>query len=585
MNSYKEGSPGCRTFVDVLSRAAGNHPERLALTFLHDRDGEETTFTYQALHERASRIAERLRSRAQPGDRALLVYPASVEFLAAFFGCLYAGVVAVPISPPRPNRPLPARLVSVLNDAQPHVVLTTAALHQSLEDSLKQTPHLTILPWIATDAIAETEAGFCREAAPSDVAFLQYTSGSSAAPKGVVVTHDNLVLNSRIIQKRFSNHEGSRVVSWLPLYHDMGLIGGTLQPLFIGGQGILMSPFAFLQRPVRWLQAISRKQGTTSGAPNFAYDFCARQVRPEQLTDIDLSSWTLAFTGAEPIRAETIDLFTRTFAPYGFRREVFYPCYGLAEATLYVTGGLLNAGPVVESFDTEALARGEAVASKAADARSLVGCGQCPEEQLVRIVDPDTRQVCPPDGVGEIWVSGPCVAQGYWNRPLETEQAFDHWLGDEGPFLRTGDLGFIRNGELFVAGRLKDLIIVRGRNLHPQDLEWSAQCSHAALRPDAGAAFTIDDGGDERLVIVQELERAHRKAAPAEIIAAIRHALAEQHDVQVHEVVLVSPFAVPKTSSGKIQRRACRESFLNGELDVIEAWSRDRQRAVAASLS
>jgi acyl-CoA synthetase (AMP-forming)/AMP-acid ligase II/acyl carrier protein len=370
----------------------------------------------------------------------------------------------------------------------------------------------------------------------------------------------------------------------------MGLIGGVLQPLYGGFPVTLMSPADFLQKPVRWLQAISRYKATTSGGPNFAYDLCVEKIKPEQLSCLDLSSWEVAFNGAEPVRSSTLERFAATFEPCGFRREAFYPCYGMAETTLIVSGGLKTRPPVVRQFDGAALEQNRVVAAEGEqeNLREIVGCGQAWLDQKIAIADPEFLTPCTDEQVGEIWVSGPSVARGYWNRPEETEQTFRAYLADTGvsvagrspgSFVRTGDLGFLQDGELFVTGRLKDLIIIRGRNHYPQDIELTVQKSHPALRPSAGAAFAVEVEGVERLVIAQEVERSYlRQLDVDEVVRAIRQAVSQQHELEVYAVVLLKTASIPKTSSGKIQRHACRVGFLNGSLDVVGEWTANHQQ-------
>jgi acyl-CoA synthetase (AMP-forming)/AMP-acid ligase II len=461
--------------------------------------------------------------------------------------------------------------------------------------------------WLATDDAGVDAADQWREPALNreTLAFLQYTSGSTAAPKGVMVSHGNLLSNERMVQQAFGHTEQSTFAGWLPLYHDMGLIGNVLQPLYIGAACILMAPMAFLQRPVRWLQAISRYRARTSGGPNFAYDLCVRKITDEQRAALDLSSWRVAFNGAEPVRASTLEQFTATFAPCGFRPETFYPCYGLAEATLFVSGGTPAALPIFQTVQGTALEHNQALTASADHeaTRRLVGCGQTWQEQQIRIVDPETQTECPGGRVGEIWVSGPNVAQGYWQHADATERTFQARLAgtQDGPFLRTGDLGFMQDGELFVTGRLKDMIIISGRNHYPQDIEQTVEHSHPAIRLGCCAAFSIDVDGEERLVVAAEVDRHHRPPsrnasletgnlpegmAPADgesMVKAIRRAVVEQHDLRVHEVVLLKVGGVPKTSSGKIQRHACRNGLLAGSLDLWAGSGERRRRSEAAS--
>ncbi|WP_406694053.1 amino acid adenylation domain-containing protein [Singulisphaera sp. Ch08] len=563
------------SFLDILRWWALHQPDRSAFVFSADDDGPDLHLTYGELDRQARTLGGLLQERLPHGERALLVYPPGLQFLTAFFGCLYAGVVAVPIYPPRPNRPMP-RLKAVVSDCAPAAVLTTESLRSEAPRWFTQVPELAQPQWLATDGDLDdrlAESWRAPDVGPATLAFLQYTSGSTAAAKGVMVSHGNLVRNSEWIGGCFASTEASRGVFWLPLHHDMGLIGGVLQTLHCGGTSTLMSPVAFLQRPFRWLQAISQTRATISGGPNFAYDLCVRKVTDEQRASLDLSRWTVAFNGAEPVRAETLERFAAAFAPCGFRREAFLPCYGLAESTLLVSGGPAEARPVVVSLATAPLEQNQIVRASADESgsRSLVSSGQIPAGQVVAIVDPETRRRCATDQVGEIWVSSPSVALGYWNRPELTEATFHATLADtgEGPFLRTGDLGFVNDGELIVTGRLKDLIIVRGRNVYPQDVEWTVEQSHPALRSEGGAAFSVEVDGDEQLVVVHEVERQVRGNDVSEIFLAIRRAVAEQHELDVHAICLIKAMSLPKTSSGKVQRQASRELYLAGTLDIV----------------
>jgi acyl-CoA synthetase (AMP-forming)/AMP-acid ligase II len=552
------------TLVDLLRWRASHQPRRRAYTFLGDGEAEESSVSYGELDRRARAVAARLQTLGVAGgERALLFYPPGLEYVVAFLGCLYAGVVAVPAYPPRLNRPI-SRLRAMAADSKATVALTTAHILSNLERRLAHAPEMKSLRWLATDDGEDpAEEWRCPEIGSNTLAFLQYTSGSTAAPKGVMVTHGNLLHNLAMIYDGLGYTPDSHMVTWLPPYHDMGLIGGVLQPLYGGFPATLMSPVSFLQRPLGWLRTISRLGADTGGGPDFTYDLCSRKITPEERATLDLSSWTVAFNGAEPIRQETLERFAATFASCGFRWEAFYPTYGLAEATLIVSGGSQTAPPVVLSVEGAELERDRVVAASAGDegARTLVGCGRALADQKVVVVNPESLTRQPPDRIGEIWVSGPSVAQGYWDRPEETKHAFRAYLADtgEGPFLRTGDLGFLHHGELFVTGRLKDLIIIRGRNHYPQDIEHTVEQSHVALRPGGCAAFSVETDEGEQLAIVQELERRFvRSADVGEVAASIRRAVAEHHELQVHAVVLIRTGSIPKTSSGKIQRRATR---------------------------
>ncbi|HKV11511.1 MAG TPA: amino acid adenylation domain-containing protein, partial [Thermoanaerobaculia bacterium] len=570
-----------KTLAGVLRARTAERPDQWAFTFLADGETEAGRLTYAELDARATAIAAALARSVAPGERALLLFPPGLDFIAAFFGCLYAGVVAVPAYPPRPNDRSQSRLRSIARDAEPRAALTTSAILAGVEGPkglFAIAPELGGLRWIPTDVPELWSGGLGWELPdpdPDSVAFLQYTSGSTSAPKGVMVTHANLVHNERMIGAAFEQDEDSIVVGWLPLYHDMGLIGNVLQPLHAGGRCVLMSPVAFLQKPLRWLSAISRYRATTSGGPNFAYELCLRKIGSEERAGLDLSSWRVAYNGAEPVRAETLERFAAAFAPCGFRRAAFYPCYGLAEATLFVTGGEPGRFPRVEAVDAAALERHEVEPAPPGSpaARLLVSCGRPSLGQRVAVVDPETGMEQPPGRVGEIWIAGESVARGYWKRDEATERDFHAFLlgapeGSEGPYLRTGDLGFLAEGELFVTGRLKDLIIIRGRNHYPQDLELTAERSHPDLRPGNGAAFSVEVGGEERLVVVHEVERRRREGL-SEVAEAVRRAVAEEHEVQVHEVVLIRVGTLPKTSSGKVQRRLCRDLYLTDGFAVV----------------
>lgn len=562
------------SLTDLLRRRAEVFSEKRLFTFLADGEGQESHLTYRDLDRRARAVAARLQASGVAGERALLLYPPGLEFLSAFFGCLAAGVIAVPASLPRVNRPM-TRLRSIVADARPRALLTTQAQWADADRWTAAIPELEGVPRVATDLVDDALSGDWTDPGSSrdTLAFLQYTSGSTAAPKGVMVTHGNLLHNSTLIRDCFGSTPESRGVFWLPLFHDMGLIGGVVQTVYCGGASTLLPPIAFLQRPARWLQAIARTGATISGGPNFAYDLCVRKVTPEQRAELDLSRWRVAFNGAEPVRAETLDRFAAYFAPCGFTRDAFLPCYGLAEGTLLVSGAAWSSPPVVRTFQPEALDRNQA--EPAVEGRTLVGSGRVATGLDVAIADPETRERCPEGGVGEIWVRGPSVAQGYWERPEATAESFGALLGQigDGPYLRTGDLGFLNDGELFVTGRLKDLIIVRGRNIYPQDVEWTVERSHPSLIASGGAAFAVEVDGEERLVVVQECERIGKNQSPEPIFTAILQAVAEQHELDLHAVCLIKALSLPKTSSGKVQRQASRQAFLDGALETLAVWT------------
>jgi 8-amino-7-oxononanoate synthase/acyl carrier protein len=578
------------TIVDLLRQRAAYRPHDRAFTFLVDGENEELNITYAELDRKARALGAWLLSEGMAGKRVLLLYPSGLDFIAAFMGCLYGGAIAVPAYPPRKNRSV-ERIEAIAADADASVALTTRDVVDRFDALRATAPSLEHLIWKVD---SELDVSWADRWERPDIdgrtlAFLQYTSGSTGTPKGVMLSHENLLHNSLRIMQAFEITRSQSGVFWLPSFHDMGLIGGILVPLYGGKFNVLMSPVAFLQKPLRWLQAISKYRATISGGPNFAYELCVRKTTPEQRATLDLSSWTLAFNGAEPVRAETIDAFCEAFAPCGFRREAFFPCYGLAESTLMVTGGMKFEPPVIRSFDASSIETGAAVVrpANAPAVRRLVGSGHELDGQDVLIVDPQSCEALPPGRVGEIWVSGPSVAQGYWNRAdasaetfgamlaqpnqLPSEQPVATWRPNPGPYLRTGDLGFFDNGELFVAGRLKDLIIIRGRNYYPQDIEHAVEEASTLVRAGSIAAFAVDVEGRERVAVVAEVERGRRE--PAEIAAAfeaIRKRLATEHELAVEAIVLVRPNSVPKTSSGKIQRHACKRQFLDGTLEVVD---------------
>ena len=567
--------------LELLRNQAANNPEGMAFEYLDEREGLSNV-TFAELDRLARVIAARLQLELRPGDRALLVYPAGIEFIAAFFGCLYAGVVAVPATYPKPKRPMP-RLQRIALDCDAHIALSTAQTLTTLDPDLLSAD-AAMDEWIATDELDVELAAMWQPAsvADSDLAFLQYTSGSTSDPKGVMVSHGNLLNNLECIRQSFGigetedDLESATGVFWLPAYHDMGLIGGILTPLYMGGRSVLMSPTAFLQRPMRWLQAIHDYRATISGAPNFAYEYCVRRTTAEERAALDLSRWRLAFCGAEPIRAETLRHFAEAFAPLGFRMDAFYPCYGLAETTLLAAGPSYDQEPRILTVNRAALAEHrvvEACGEPVEMTQRLVGCGQPVSGHSIVIVRPESSTECDDDEVGEILVQGPSVTQGYWDRPEETGQLFGaHVIGREGKFLRTGDLGFFRDGELFVTGRVKDVIIIRARNHYPQDIEQSAEEAHPAVLP--GAAFAIEaNDGEEELVVVHQLDRQFRDANMEDIVRAIRRAIVEQHELDPHAIVLIRQTSLPITSSGKVQRNLCREQYLAGQLKVVHWWT------------
>lgn len=565
---------GERTLVEVARWRGRHQPHHTAFTFLVDGEREGGRLGYGELDCRARCIAAGLQARGAEGERVLLMFHPGLEYVCAVFGCLYAGALAVPMYPPDPlrmQRTLP-RLQAIVEDAQAKFIFGSEQLLAAVRGPLGKLCRAETLP-LQTMLDAPASDWQPPAADPEQLALVQYTSGSTGSPRGVMLTHANLMHNLAAMHRQDS--DGVVGVCWLPPYHDMGFIGGVLLPVYSGRRNVLMSPISFIQRPMRWLQAISRYRGKTSGGPNFAYDLCVRKMRPESCRDLDLSCWTLACIGAEPVRAETLDRFAETFAPYGFRREAFLPAFGLAEAVLRVSTGYWYEPPVVRTFSARALAERRAEEAAEADrkGRRLVGCGRPLPGERIAIVDPKSRRRLGPAEVGEIWVQSPSVAKGYWNRPHETRRSFRARIAGEndGPYLRTGDLGFVYHNELFVAGRLKELIILGGRNYYPQEIERTVCRSHPALKADGGAAFSCDLDGQECLVVVHEARRSKRYDLQ-DALVEIRRELAEEHDLTPHAVVLIPGGTLPKTSSGKTRRRACRELFLEGRLPVLAEW-------------
>jgi acyl-CoA synthetase (AMP-forming)/AMP-acid ligase II len=563
------------TLVELLRYRASNQPERIAYIFLRDGETEEARLTYGELDQNARAIAAHLQSLDAQGERGLLLYPPGLEFISAFFGCLYAGVVAIPAYPPRRNQNL-LRLQAIIADSQARFTFTNAALFSSLENQLTKDPELAAMKWVVTDEIDHRLSEDWQEPTleKNSLAFLQYTSGSTGTPKGVMVSHYNLLINSADLDRGWGHDQDSVMVTWLPTFHDMGLIYGVIQPLYKGFLCYMISPASFMERPLRWLQAISDKKATHSAAPNFAYDLCVRKIPPEKRASLDLSRWRMALNGAEPVRAEVLEKFAEAFQVSGFKATALCPGYGLAEATLKVTAVSYDSSPYFYRVQANALEKNKIIAATETDTnvQTLVGCGWTTIDTKIVIVDPETLKPSLPEIVGEIWVSGATIAQGYWGKPQETQETFQAYLADTGagPFLRTGDLGFIKDGELFVTGRLKEVILIRGRNNYPQDIELTVQNSHPALRPSCGAAFTVEVKEEERLVVVQEVERTWlRKIDTDEVKRAIRKAVVQEYDLQVYAIALIRTGSLPKTSSGKIQRRSCRAKFLEGSLEIV----------------
>ena len=570
--------PSFTSLADLLHHRAAKQPDDRAYIFLSDQGNEEAVLTFADLARGAGEVAARL-AHSQIGDRALLLFGPGLDFIVAYFGCLLAGVIAVPMMLPRRNSSLDSS-ASIVANCSPRFAITNAQVSRARPDVVERFEKLK-MEWLIVDSERKSIPDRDRQlpiSGPDDIAFLQYTSGSSSDPKGVMVTHGNLIENLEMIRVTLGNTAQSTYASWVPLYHDMGLILNVLQSLYIGAACVLLAPVTFIQRPLRWLRAIHHYGAEVAGGPNFAFDLCVQRFRADQVKDLDLSCWKVAINGAEPVRADTIERFTATFRPYGFDPRATNPLYGMAEATLLISGAPRGSGPIIRAVSRDAFQRHElAPAASADDAHRVVGCGRNLVGERIAIVDPETRQRLGPDHIGEVWVGGPHICKGYWRNPEATASTFEARIeAEDEPWLRTGDLGFMDEaGELFITGRIKDLIIVRGINYYPQDIENTVYDSHPALRRNCGAAFSVlTQENQEKVVLVQEVERTHRRDIEIEeIFACIREAVANEHEIALDSIVLIRPGSIPKTTSGKIQRNAARRMWLQNSFETIDALS------------
>ncbi|MBK9358134.1 MAG: AMP-binding protein [Bacteroidales bacterium] len=564
------------TLPEIIQTRAIHTPDETAYIFLRDGEDDEEKISYGELFRTATGIAGKLAGISAKGERALMLFPPGLEFVKALYGCFFAGIIAVPAYAPRKNRSL-ERIKTLVVDSGSTVVLCTSDIFQSFERSFSDLEELNGLKWLTVeDCLPDENNLWLNQEAPqpSDVALLQYTSGSTGKPKGVMVTHRNILRNAMFIRKSFSLSRKSVSVTWLPSFHDMGLIDGIIEPVFNGCPGIVIPPVAFIQKPMRWLKAISKYKGTHGGAPNFAFDHCVEGIPIEEREGLDLSSLSTLYCGAEPIRESTFTRFIETYKAHGFKTSMLYPCYGMAETTLIISGPSAGRGPVYLCISANALEQNKVqkASENDQDARYLVGVGYPWLDTEVKIVNPETLILCNDDEVGEIWVSGSIVTAGYWNKVTETKESFAATIGGDlsVKYLRTGDLGFFDQGELYITGRLKDMIILQGRNYYPHDIEFVAEASHPALRQNASAAFSIDIDDDEKLVIVAEVERSAIRNLDVEVVCdAIRQQVAEEFEQDVYAIQLLRTASILKTSSGKIQRKACREGFLQKSLEVV----------------
>lgn len=580
MHSSPAEMPDHETLLERLEHRANADAAAPAFTFLSDDGRETTSQTYADLWRNSGRVAANLSRRTTPGNRVILLFPSGLDFVVAFFGCLRSGLVAIPAWPPDPanlERSL-ARLRAMAADSRPSAVVCPAWMLDAARTTTHAWPELSEARWIAFEELSSEREGSSAPTGsptPDDVAFLQYTSGSTGSPRGVMVTHRHMLENARLACAEYGLPSTTVLVSWLPLHHDMGLVGGILSTIYGGFRAILFPPEVFLRRPRLWFEAIRKYRADVTIAPDFAYALCVRRIKPAERTDLDLSSLRVASNAAEPVRASTLRAFDEAFAPCGFRRTAFTPAYGLAEGTAYVCGGIADRPPSVLRLSRRALAEGIARETDVKDdVVEVVGCGKTGTSAPIAIVDPEVRRKLPENRVGEIWVGGPSIAAGYWNRPEDSEETFRaHIDGSESPntWMRSGDLGFLRNGTLYVTGRRKDILVIRGECHYPNDLEQTAERVAPDVRRGASVAFAWDDGREERVGLVLEAAKgtAPTAATFGPSIDAIREAIAVEHGLHVSRILLVEPGAVPKTSSGKIQRRACREAFLTGALEIL----------------
>lgn len=561
------------TLFDILERHASEQPHATAYVFLDNENGS-TKISYVELLHRVQSIAAQLQVTHSAGDRVLLMYQPGLDFIEAILACFAAGMVAVPVQPLQTRRVL-SKLTGIVENAGCRTLLTNKRTQQTLLRMCREiTGAIHGVNWLCTDSVTDdVGADFCQQKLDSaSLAILQYTSGSTGMPKGVMVSHGNLLNNEMLIQRAFGHDRKTVFVGWLPLYHDMGLIGNVFQPLYLGIPSILFSPMTFLTSPKVWLRAIADWRATTSGAPSFAYELCVNRIAEEEMRGVDLSSWKVAYNGAEPVKAKVMEAFSRKFTPYGFHEEAFYPCYGMAEATLFISGGSPEAKPKVLVIDPRQLACN--FVREDLYGTPLVSCGRPYGDHRVEIVDPNSLQVLADDQIGEIWVAGASVASGYWaNAELSATTFCAYTASGVGPFLRTGDLGFCHHGELFITGRLKDLIIVRGQNHYPDDIEATIYESHDTFKPNGAAAFTVGDESEMKLVVVAEVQRhaltqlsQHRYQT---LLSKSRKDVSDKHGLRLADLTLIRPSTLPKTSSGKVRRSHCRDLYCHNKLDAI----------------
>ena len=564
------------SLVEILVKRADLQPNHVVYRYLGDGVNETEKFAFKEIDVVARAIADELAKKLVRGDRVLLLFPQGLQYIAALYGCFYGGFIAIPAYPPRRNRKTD-RINAIIEDSGAAACLATREVFNTVERNFSDNSLFAELQWFIYEEVSKSgsPSTIARLPKPEEVAFIQYTSGSTGNPKGVMITHENIIYNSDFIRRSFGFSSDTIGMNWLPVFHDMGLIGGIFQAAFLGLLNVGMPPVAFLKNPLNWLKAIDKYKATTGGGPNFGYDYCVQKIKPEEVNGLDLSSIKNFYCGGEPVRRKTFEAFPKAFSAAKVRTNQMFAVYGMAETTLIVTGGDPATEPHYVRVSKEALSRNRLVfVSPDEKGVDLVSNGHVWMETEIAIVNPDTFEETDENSIGEVWIKGPTVAKGYWNKPEETRRTFKAFMkNNSGPWLRSGDLGFIFKNELYITGRLKDLIIIRGVNYYPNDLEYSVQNAHPAFKSNAGAAFSVQYDGIEKLVIVQELERNFLRNADFDaLMAQIRKTVADDHELEVYAVVLIRTGSIPLTSSGKIQRRQTRYEYLTDRLNVVARW-------------
>ncbi len=582
---YDPHLEGAENIVSIINERAIRTPDKNIYRFLEDGETETASFTIKQLDSKARMVAQNLLKHGKKGDRILLLFPTGLDYVAAFFGCLYAGMIAIPAYPPRRNRSLD-RVVSIIKDSGATISLLSRKVSEDISRNFADDDILNTINWVVFEDFHESDASGWKmpDIQSEDLALLQYTSGSTGEPKGVMISHGNIIYNSEYIRRSFSFDENLQGVNWLPIFHDMGLIGTIIQPAYVGGANVIMPPVTFLKNPLNWLKAIDKYKANNGGGPNFSYDYCIQKTTEEERASFDLSHMETFYCGAEPIRQSTLETFAMGLKASEMSRNMLFPCYGLAEGTLIVSGSHMGAGPKYLNVDADSLSKNQIniLAEQEENGIKLVGCGHLWMDTKVLIVDPETHLEVQDGTIGEVWIAGPTVAKGYWNNQELSHQIFHAQLADthEGHFMRSGDLGFFHQEELYITGRLKDLIIIRGVNYYPTDIEFTVQHNSTTLRQYGGAAFPLVVEGDEKLAVVQELERTAMRLDDYEpILNTIRQDIAMEHELEVYAIILIRTGSLPLTSSGKIQRRHCKNLFLNEQLSVVASWQQKQTEA------